>query len=66
MGATGNNLKNTNLKIPLEHLPVLPGYRVVANQHLVLQTLFNALNLLLNNNKSRKLPKDFKIIKELS
>ena len=39
---------------------MLQEFLEVVNQHLVLQTLYNALNLTLNNNKSRKIPKPFK------
>ena len=58
-GASGNNLDNVNLKIPLGSLTCVTGVSEVENQP-VLQTLYNALNLTLNNNKSRKIPKPFK------
>ncbi len=59
-GATGNNLKNVNLKVPIGTLTCVTGVSGSGKSTLILQTLFNALNLLLNNNKSRKLPKAFK------
>ena len=63
LGASGNNLKNVNLKVPIGTFTCVTGVSGSGKSTLVLQTLFNALNLLLNNNKSRKLPKEFKIIK---
>ena len=60
LGATGNNLKNINLKIPFGTFTCITGVSGSGKSTLILQTLFNALNLLLNNNKSRKLPKAFK------
>ena len=59
-GATGNNLKNINLKIPLGTFTCVTGVSGSGKSTLILQTLFNALNLTLNNNKSRKVPKPFK------
>jgi len=59
-GATGNNLKNVNLKIPLGTFSCVTGVSGSGKSTLILQTLYNALNLTLNNNKSRKIPKPFK------
>ena len=59
-GATGNNLDDVNLKIPLGSLTCVTGVSGSGKSTLVLQTLYNALNLTLNNNKSRKIPKPFK------
>ena len=59
-GATGNNLKNVNLKIPLGAFTCVTGVSGSGKSTLILHTLFHALNLILNNNKSRKAPKAFK------
>ena len=60
LGATGNNLKKVNLKIPLGTFTCVTGVSGSGKSTLLLHTLYNALNLMLNNNKSRKLPKPFK------
>ncbi len=60
LGATGNNLRNANLKIPTGTFTCVTGVSGSGKSTLVLQTLYNALNLSLNKNKSRKLPKPFK------
>ena len=59
-GATGNNLKNVNLKVPLGTFTCVTGVSGSGKSTLLLQTLYNALNLYLNKNKSRKIPKPFK------
>ena len=59
-GATGNNLNNVNLKVPLGTFTCVTGVSGSGKSTLLLQTLYNALNLYLNKNKSRKIPKPFK------
>ncbi len=60
LGATGNNLKNVDLKIPFGTFTCVTGVSGSGKSTLILQTLYNALNLSLNNNKSRKIPMPFK------
>ena len=63
LGATGHNLKNINLKVPLGTFTCVTGVSGSGKSTLILHTLYKALNLMLNNNKSRKLPKPFKSYK---
>ena len=63
LNASGNNLKNVNLKVPLGAFTCVTGVSGSGKSTLILQTLYNALNLYLNNNKSRKIPLPFKGIK---
>ncbi len=58
-GATGNNLNNVNLKIPTGTFTCVTGVSGSGKSTLILQTLFHALNLTLNN-KAKKSPKAFK------
>ena len=45
LNASGNNLKNVNLKIPLGAFTCVTGVSGSGKSTLILQTLFNALNL---------------------
>jgi len=58
-GASGNNLNNVNLKIPIGSFTCVTGVSGSGKSTLILQTLYHALNLTLNN-KARKIPKAFK------
>ena len=58
-GASGNNLNNVNLKIPTGTFTCVTGVSGSGKSTLILQTLFHALNLTLNN-KARKAPQSFK------
>jgi excinuclease ABC subunit A len=58
-GASGNNLNDVNLKIPTGTFTCVTGVSGSGKSTLILQTLFHALNLTLNN-KARKTPKSFK------
>ncbi len=62
IGASGNNLNNVNLKIPTGSFTCVTGVSGSGKSTLILQTLFHALNLTLNN-KARKTPKSFKSYK---
>ena len=57
-GASGNNLK-VNLKIPVGTFTCVTGVSGSGKSTLILHTLYNAFNLILNKNKSRKVPKAF-------
>ena len=57
-GASGNNLNNVNLKIPTGSFTCVTGVSGSGKSTLILQTLYHALNLTLNN-KARKVPKAF-------
>ena len=61
-GASGNNLNNVNLKVPLGSFTCVTGVSGSGKSTLILQTLYHALNLTLNN-KARKIPKAFKSYK---
>tara|TARA_A100000164_G_C21932785_1_gene786528 strand:- start:152 stop:3025 length:2874 start_codon:yes stop_codon:yes gene_type:complete len=63
LSASGNNLKNVDLKIPFGTFTCVTGVSGSGKSTLILQTLYNALNLSLNNNKSRKIPKPFRGLK---
>jgi excinuclease ABC subunit A len=60
LGATGNNLKKVDLKIPIGAFTCVTGVSGSGKSTLVLHTLFNALNLILNTTKTKKTPKAFR------
>jgi len=60
LGATGNNLKKVDLRIPIGAFTCVTGVSGSGKSTLVLHTLFNALNLILNTTKAKKTPKAFR------
>jgi len=60
LGATGNNLKKVDLKIPIGAFTCVTGVSGSGKSTLVLHTLFSALNLILNTTKAKKTPKAFR------
>ncbi len=62
IGASGNNLRNVDLKIPTGSFTCVTGVSGSGKSTLILQTLYHALNLTLNS-KAKKAPKAFKSYK---
>jgi excinuclease ABC subunit A len=60
LGATGNNLKKVDLKVPIGAFTCVTGVSGSGKSTLILHTLFNALNLILNTTKAKKTPKAFR------
>jgi len=60
LGATGNNLKKVDLKVPIGAFTCVTGVSGSGKSTLILHTLFNALNLILNTSKAKKTPKAFR------
>ena len=63
IGATGNNLKNISIKIPLGTFACVTGVSGSGKSTLVLHTLYRALNLMINKVISRNMPQPFKGLK---
>jgi excinuclease ABC subunit A len=63
IGATGNNLKNISIKIPLGTFTCVTGVSGSGKSTLVLHTLYRALNLMINKVISRNMPQPFKGLK---
>ncbi len=55
-GATGNNLKNVNLKVPLGTLTCVTGVSGSGKSSLTLDTFYQAINKRLNNTRDHPLP----------
>jgi len=60
LGATGNNLKKVDLKVPIGAFTCVTGVSGSGKSTLILHTLFNALNLILNTTKAKKTAKAFR------
>ncbi len=60
LGATGNNLKKVDLKVPIGAFTCVTGVSGSGKSTLILHTLINALNLILNTSKAKKTPKAFR------
>jgi excinuclease ABC subunit A len=61
LGAKGNNLKNLNVKFPLEHFITVSGVSGGGKSSLIIETFFKALSKKVNN--SNHLPLEYKEIK---
>jgi len=61
IGAKGNNLKNLNVKFPLEHFITVSGVSGGGKSSLIIETFFKALSKKLNN--ANHLPLEYKEIK---
>ncbi|HEY0902091.1 MAG TPA: excinuclease ABC subunit UvrA, partial [Micavibrio sp.] len=60
-GATGNNLKNVHLKVPLGTMTCVTGVSGSGKSSLTLDTFYQAINKRLNNTREQPLPhKDLK------
>ncbi|MCM2344146.1 MAG: excinuclease ABC subunit UvrA [Alphaproteobacteria bacterium] len=55
-GATGNNLKNVNLKVPLGTLTCVTGVSGSGKSSLTIDTFYQAINKRLNNTRDQPLP----------
>ena len=64
-GATGNNLKKVDLKIPIGTFTCITGVSGSGKSTLILHTLYNALNLMLNKNLE-KFQNHLKVLKVLN
>ena len=60
-GATGNNLKDVNLKIPIGTFTCVTGVSGSGKSTLILHTLYNALNLMLNEINLEKFQKPLRV-----
>ena len=65
-GATGNNLKKVNLKIPVGTFTCVTGVSGSGKSTLILHTLYNAFNLILNKIKVGKFQRLLLALKELN
>ena len=65
-GASGNNLKKVNLKIPVGTFTCVTGVSGSGKSTLILHTLYNAFNLMLNKIGVGRFLKLLQVLKELN
>ena len=64
-GPKGNNLKNINIKFPLNNFICIPGVSGGGKSSLIIETLYKALSKKINNSNLKSLPFDSLVGDEL-